>query len=205
MLEQRRLRHLSSHSKSFVPLVRSGSWRKSHLLTPSLLSCQEEFLRYLTDQAYNVAKSESKPRKNIQYKDIAAAVSKLDNLQFLSDTVPRTMTYKQVKEKEKKAKDASEAAIDAMADDANGTTENGDETTSTKQRSIALMMQNASRNAHTNGTNGNSSHQTDEAPTSPSGQKISLSMVNSPIVDRTVQNGHAHPAGDGDVEMPDQD
>lgn len=31
---------------------------------------QEEFLRYLTEQAHNVAKSDAKPRRNIAYKDI---------------------------------------------------------------------------------------------------------------------------------------
>lgn len=195
MLQWRRFRHLRRHRKSVV------SCPSSPLLTPF----QEEFLRYLTEQAYNVAKSESKPRKNIQYKDIAAAVSKLDNLQFLSDTVPRTMTYKQVKEKEKKAKDASEAADDAMLDDPNATTENGDDLTSNDQRSIAHMMQNASRNAPTNATNGHASHQPDDAPASPSAQRISHSMANSPIVDRTALNGHAHPIGDDDVDMPDQD
>lgn len=158
----------------------------------------------MTEQAYNVAKSESKPRKNIQYKDIAAAVSKLDNLDFLSDTVPRTMTYKQVKEKEKKAKVASEAANDAMTDDPVGTTANGDETTTSKQRSIAHMMQNATNHAHANGTNGTANIQLDGIPASPTAQRISLSMANSPIVDRTVQNGHAHSLADEDVAMEDQ-
>ena len=157
----------------------------------------------MTEQAYNVAKSESKPRKNIQYKDVAAAVSKLDNLQFLSDTVPRTMTYKQVKEKDrenaKKAKEASEATDDTAI---NGTPTNGDDASASKQRSIAHMMENP--HVHANGTNG----QIDGAPQSPTGQRISHSMANSPIVHRTVQhqqNGHAHPTGDSDVEMEDQD
>lgn len=35
---------------------------------------QEEFLRYLTEQAFNVAKSESKPRRNIAYKDIGKSI-----------------------------------------------------------------------------------------------------------------------------------
>ena len=166
---------------------------------------QEEFLRYLTEQAYNVAKSESKPRKNIQYKDIAAAVSKLDNLQFLSDTVPRTVTYKQVKEKEKKAKDASNAANDALHDDSNETKANVDETTTSKQRSIAHMMQKSGGHTHTNGINGTANGQVESAPASPTGQRISLSMANTPIVDRTLQTGHAHPPEDEDIEMEDQD
>ncbi len=33
-------------------------------------SVQEMFVRYLAEQAHNVVKSERKPRKNIQYKDL---------------------------------------------------------------------------------------------------------------------------------------
>ncbi|KAI9728027.1 MAG: hypothetical protein M1834_007841 [Cirrosporium novae-zelandiae] len=57
----------------------------------------EMFIRYLSEQAYNVVKSERKPRRNIQYKDLANAVSRIDNLEFLSDVIPKTMTYKQYK------------------------------------------------------------------------------------------------------------
>ncbi|KAI9874417.1 MAG: hypothetical protein M1830_009769 [Pleopsidium flavum] len=80
----------------------------------------EMFVRYLAEQAHNVVKSERKPRKNIQYKDLgmfldcvvsrfranlkANAVARIDNLEFLSDVIPRTQTYKQYKEK--KAKEA---------------------------------------------------------------------------------------------------
>ncbi|KAK5077914.1 hypothetical protein LTR64_003684 [Lithohypha guttulata] len=159
----------------------------------------EEFLRYLTEQAFNVAKSEAKPRKNIQYKDIAAAVSKLDNLQFLSDVVPRTITYKQVKEKDQKVKDGK----DTTTNGTNGhEAEEGDEALTSKQRSIAHMMGHP--HAHTNGNHGMS----ESEPMSPAQQRISLSMATSPIVDRPDQpqrNGHAHPSSDADddVEMDD--
>ena len=33
-------------------------------------SCQEMFIRYLSEQALNVVKTEKKPRRNIQYKDL---------------------------------------------------------------------------------------------------------------------------------------
>ncbi|KAF3908009.1 hypothetical protein ABW21_db0200291 [Orbilia brochopaga] len=36
---------------------------------------------------------EKKPRKNIQYKDLANAVARFDNLEFLTDVVPRTVTF----------------------------------------------------------------------------------------------------------------
>lgn len=71
-------------------------------------------------------KSERKPRKLIQYKDLglwplgrgndkenwlltdgssATAVSRIDNLEFLSDVIPKTTTYKQFKEKRAKEKE----------------------------------------------------------------------------------------------------
>ncbi|KKY16609.1 putative ubiquinol-cytochrome c reductase iron-sulfur subunit [Phaeomoniella chlamydospora] len=65
----------------------------------------EMFIRQLTQQAHNVVKSERKPRRNLQYKDFATAVARIDNLEFLSDVIPRTTTFKQFKEK--KAREAA--------------------------------------------------------------------------------------------------
>ncbi|ODH24659.1 hypothetical protein ACO22_05306 [Paracoccidioides brasiliensis] len=59
----------------------------------------EMFIRYLAEQGYNVVKSERKPRRTIQYKDLATAVSRIDNLEFLADVIPKTTTYRQFKEK----------------------------------------------------------------------------------------------------------
>lgn len=64
----------------------------------------ELFVRYMVEQVHNVVKSERKPRRNIQYKDVANAVARLDNLEFLSDVVPRTVLYKTLKERERKEK-----------------------------------------------------------------------------------------------------
>lgn len=168
---------------------------------------QEEFLRYITEQAFNVAKSESKPRRTIAYKDIgrfltnltgnefnpispAAAVAKFDNLQFLSDTVPKTMTYKQYKEK-KATDNATKSTTDTVNDESS--VPNGDEAPN-RQKSIAHMMQGQ---AATNGTHG--------SPPTP--HRRNHSMAHSPIVDRTVQpeqNGHAHSEPHvEDVEMQD--
>lgn len=79
------------------------------------------FIRYLAEQALNVVKSEKKPRRNIQYKDLgmtiaeissknvltrlseANAVARIDNLEFLSDVIPRTTTFKEYKEKKARA------------------------------------------------------------------------------------------------------
>ncbi|KUJ16149.1 uncharacterized protein LY89DRAFT_734268 [Mollisia scopiformis] len=60
----------------------------------------EMFVQYLAEQAHNVVRSERKPRRNIQYRDLAHAVARNDNLEFLSDVVPQTVPYKAVKEKQ---------------------------------------------------------------------------------------------------------
>lgn len=59
----------------------------------------EMFVQYLTEQGHNVVKSERKPRRNIQYKDLSTAIARQDNLEFLVDVVPKTVPYKEVKEK----------------------------------------------------------------------------------------------------------
>lgn len=58
----------------------------------------EMFIRYLAEQSLNVVKSERKPRRNIQYKDVANAVARIDNLEFLTDVVPKTVTYREYKQ-----------------------------------------------------------------------------------------------------------
>jgi len=73
----------------------------------------EMFIQYLAEQGHNVVKSERKPRKNIQYKDLASAVARLDNLEFLSDIVPRTVTYKQVKERKARGEVSANGEVEA--------------------------------------------------------------------------------------------
>lgn len=118
----------------------------------------------------------------------AAAVAKFDNLQFLSDTVPKTMTYKQYKEN-KASDNASKTATDQTKED--GTVTNGEEVVS-RQKSIAHMMQGqVTTNGTTNGVLPPRNH----------------SMAHSPIVDRTFQhemNGHGRSdSATEDVEMHD--
>lgn len=48
----------------------------------------ELFIQYFTEQASLIARSEK--RKKLQYKDFSAAVSNIEQLYFLSDTVPKT-------------------------------------------------------------------------------------------------------------------
>ncbi|OQO00194.1 hypothetical protein B0A48_13981 [Cryoendolithus antarcticus] len=64
-----------------------------------ITAATEKFLQHLVEQSYNIVKSERKPRRNIQYRDVANAVARVENLEFLSDVVPKTQTYKQYKAK----------------------------------------------------------------------------------------------------------
>ncbi|KJZ78035.1 hypothetical protein HIM_02672 [Hirsutella minnesotensis 3608] len=63
-----------------------------------VITCAAEmFIQHLADAAHTQAKLERKPRRNVQYKDIANAVSHQDNLEFLEDTVPKTVPFKKIK------------------------------------------------------------------------------------------------------------
>ncbi|KAF2473663.1 histone-fold-containing protein, partial [Lindgomyces ingoldianus] len=59
----------------------------------------EMFIQHLATTTHNVVKAERKPRRNIQYRDVSSAVAKTDNLEFLVDVVPRTVTYKEYKKR----------------------------------------------------------------------------------------------------------
>lgn len=83
----------------------------------------EMFIQYLAEQGHNMAKLDRKPRRNVQYKDLSAAVIAKDNLQFLDDTIPKTQPYKEIKQKaaETRAKlqgGGKPAGPDGPADDA---------------------------------------------------------------------------------------
>ncbi|CAI6098388.1 unnamed protein product [Clonostachys chloroleuca] len=58
---------------------------------------REMFIQHLADESHTQAKLERKPRRNIQYKDVANAVARQDHLEFLEDVVPKTVPYKAVK------------------------------------------------------------------------------------------------------------
>lgn len=116
---------------------------------------------------------------------LANAVAKFDNLQFLSDTVPRTVTYKQVKEKKVAATTAahSHRTTDTVVADGSGE--------ESKQKSIASMMQPTVNGVH-------------RAATPPAIRDHS--MANSPIIDRTMiqANGTAlSTSQDDDTDMQD--
>ncbi|KAF2672243.1 histone-fold-containing protein [Microthyrium microscopicum] len=71
----------------------------------------EMFVQHLTERAYEMVKSEKRPRKNLQYNDVANAVSRIDNLEFLSDVVPRTTTFKKFVEQRGKNFKPGESSI----------------------------------------------------------------------------------------------
>ncbi|TDZ38913.1 putative transcription factor [Colletotrichum spinosum] len=57
----------------------------------------EMFIQYLANEGQNQAKLDRKPRRNVQYKDLANAVTNHDNLEFLEDVIPKTIPYKTIK------------------------------------------------------------------------------------------------------------
>lgn len=63
-----------------------------------------------------MVKAERKPRRNIQYRDVSSAVAKTDNLEFLVDVVPKTVTYGQYKKKMEAAKSGKGKATGAEKD-----------------------------------------------------------------------------------------
>ncbi|KAF2866358.1 hypothetical protein BDV95DRAFT_505320 [Massariosphaeria phaeospora] len=76
----------------------------------------EMFIQHLAATTHNVVKAERKPRRNIQYRDVSAAVAKTDNLEFLVDVAPKTTTYKEYKKKQEAASKAkADAAVNAAA------------------------------------------------------------------------------------------
>ncbi|OQE44969.1 hypothetical protein PENCOP_c002G04181 [Penicillium coprophilum] len=138
----------------------------------------EMFIQYLAEQGHNVVKAERKPRKTVQYKDLASAVSHTDNLEFLSDVIPKTTTYKQFKEK--KAKDAANQ----------GAMEKG-------QRTI----NGTGAPSPANGTGmGDSTPQRDDSKTTSPSVPRPMVPVSALIADRTVEPMATH---DHDVEMQD--
>ncbi|EXJ63482.1 uncharacterized protein A1O5_11531 [Cladophialophora psammophila CBS 110553] len=141
----------------------------------------EIFIRYLTEQAHNVVKSERKPRRNIAYKDIATAVSRIDNLEFLSDTVPKTKTYRQFKEE--KAREAAAKAASSAGSLVNGVSVNGEN----GSVSIQTMMKNGYQNGAVNGVGVNGTMHERSATARPSSSGHS--------------RNHSHPDPVRDIEM----
>ncbi|KAL2671203.1 hypothetical protein Neosp_013780 [[Neocosmospora] mangrovei] len=80
----------------------------------------EMFVQHLAEESHTQAKLDRKPRRNIQYKDVANAVSHQDNLEFLEDIVPKTVTYKNIKAASKATQARLRGENAAQAPIANG-------------------------------------------------------------------------------------
>ncbi|OTA01715.1 hypothetical protein A9Z42_0020530 [Trichoderma parareesei] len=102
----------------------------------------EMFIQHLTEEAHTQAKLERKPRRNIQYKDVANAISHRDHLEFLEDVAPKTIPFK-------KAKAINQARLrgEPLPDSASAST-NG--TASSKSKSAAAKAVNGQAKAGTN-------------------------------------------------------
>lgn len=70
----------------------------------------EMFIQHLAETTQVVVRAEKKPRRNIQYRDVSSAVAKTDNLEFLTDVVPKTITMKEHKKREEAKRKAKEVA-----------------------------------------------------------------------------------------------
>lgn len=57
------------------------------------------FIQHLATTTHNVVKTERKPRRNIQYRDVSSAIAKTDNLEFAVDVVPKTIVFKEAKKR----------------------------------------------------------------------------------------------------------
>jgi DNA polymerase epsilon subunit 4 len=86
---------------------------------------QEMFIQHLAEESHTQAKVDTKPRRNIQYKDVANAVARQDNLEFLEDVVPKTVPYKAIKNTSKNAAAPSSKAAEDRPATANGTAGSG--------------------------------------------------------------------------------
>jgi histone H3/H4 len=70
----------------------------------AVAAATELFVQYLTEQALLVARGEK--HKKLTYNDFANAVARVEQLEFLSGLVPKTIPYKKVLERKQAAKDA---------------------------------------------------------------------------------------------------
>ena len=132
----------------------------------------------------------SKPRRNIAYKDIATAISRIDNLEFLSDVVPKTKTYRQFKEE--RARDEAAGTVTKRPG-----TSDGSEARENGNRIIQAMMGQQLAPIADGTVNGDG----EITMTNGTGHHGHASLPHSPMADRTVGHGHPDPVRDLDTDM----
>ncbi|KAI9809179.1 MAG: hypothetical protein M1825_002470 [Sarcosagium campestre] len=69
----------------------------------------EMFVRYLVQQTHQVTRYRQQPSKSVKYKDLAKTVLRVEILEFLSDVIPQTVTFKDYKEKKSREVARAEA------------------------------------------------------------------------------------------------
>ncbi|KAL2070724.1 hypothetical protein VTL71DRAFT_13750 [Oculimacula yallundae] len=113
----------------------------------------EMFIQYLSEQAHNVVRSEKKPRRNIQYRDLANAVSHHDNLEFLVDIVPKTMPYKEAKKLAANPANASNSKVAKTNGESSNSASNSIEAGQTTLDGVKIPL-NGSGSGTGSGSNG---------------------------------------------------
>jgi DNA polymerase epsilon subunit 4 len=91
----------------------------------------EMFIQHLATTTHNVVKTERKPRRNIQYRDVSSAIAKTDNLEFAVDVVPKTILWKEAKKKREEREEREkgkekEKEVNGKGKGKGKATENGD-------------------------------------------------------------------------------
>lgn len=152
----------------------------------------EMFIQHLTEEAHAQAKLERKPRRNIQYKDVANAISRRDNLEFLEDVAPKTTTFK-------KAKAAAQAqsrgdAVDADSTAAPRATANGSKSKANGAKAAVNGQGKAGTNPFTLSLRGEESSRK-EATTAPTVSDDANDQLELEMRQAT------HPEDDADVDM----
>lgn len=126
----------------------------------------EMFIQHLTEEAHAQAKLERKPRRNIQYKDVANAISRRDNLEFLEDVAPKTTTFKKAKAAAQ-AQSRGEAVADADSAAAPRATANGSKSKANGAKAAVNGQGKAGTNPFTLSLRGEESSRKEATTTAP--------------------------------------
>ncbi|CAJ2514207.1 Uu.00g023260.m01.CDS01 [Anthostomella pinea] len=178
----------------------------------------EMFVQYIASEGLGMAKLERKPRRNIQYKDLANAVHHQDNLEFLVDIVPRTQPYNKIKAQaaakraalsggigaaERAAAEAAHAAAAAADEDDAMPGDNGTPTQSLspqqpKRRSLPNGRKHKDASSGRSSLNGNGNSIANFVSTN-NGARIVSEEAADP--NDQLQSEMRQARGDGDVDM----
>lgn len=144
----------------------------------AIAAATEQFLQYFALQTHTVVRAErgnsGKPRRTVQYKDVAHAVARHDNLEFLTDVVPRTISVKQHREKIGKEREIALKAVSGS----NSTDGEGD----------GVQIVGSREGEKDDGTTMEVEHE-DDVQSGPEGEGIGLQVV-IPRMTRPDDNNH---------------